>query len=100
VDDEVVQAWLTEHPKWQRIEGHLVRELVTTTYPAAVDVLRACVPIAEKLDHHPIVTVGYRTLRFEVWTHDKDGLTQLDLDFGKDVDLVLQRHAAEIVESR
>jgi len=100
LDDDVISAWLQLHPTWQRVDGHLVRSVATTTYPASIDLLQACVPLAEDLDHHPNVTVGYRQLRFEVWTHDKDGLTQLDLDFGDGLNRVLEDHTDIIVTPR
>ncbi len=82
----VVDEWLATHVSWRVDDGHLVREVVTRDYPSAVRLLEAQVELAEGLDHHPIVTLGYRTVRFELWTHDRDGLTQLDLDYAEGLD--------------
>jgi 4a-hydroxytetrahydrobiopterin dehydratase len=89
LDQAVVDEWLAKHPSWRIDEGHLVREIVTRDYPSSVRLLGAQIDLAETLDHHPIVTLGYRTLRFELWTHDRDGLTQLDLDYAGGLDEII-----------
>jgi 4a-hydroxytetrahydrobiopterin dehydratase len=89
LDQAVVDEWLAKHPSWRIDEGHLVREIVTRDYPSSVRLLGAQIDLAETLDHHPIVTLGYRTLRFELWTHDRDGLTRLDLDYAQGLDEII-----------
>jgi 4a-hydroxytetrahydrobiopterin dehydratase len=98
LDDDVVAQWLREHPKWRRHDAHLVREFATVDYPSAARVVAEQVELAERLDHHPIVTVGYREVRVELWTHDRGGLTQLDLDYATAFDeLLVRRFATEII---
>jgi 4a-hydroxytetrahydrobiopterin dehydratase len=91
--DAVVHEWLEGHPSWRLEHGHLVRELRTKDYPGAVALVAAQVPLAEGLDHHPVASVGYRELRLELWTHDQDGITQLDLDYGDGFDVLVHQHA-------
>ena len=83
LEDRVVAAWTTAHPHWAIEDSHLVRYVKTTDYPSGARLLQAQVVLAEGLDHHPDVTFSYRRLRFELWTHDRDGLTQLDLDYAE-----------------
>jgi 4a-hydroxytetrahydrobiopterin dehydratase len=78
--------WLIAHPTWQLRDAHLVREVRTIDYPSSIELLMALVEPAERLDHHPVVTVGYCQLRFELWTHDRGGVTQLDLDYAEALD--------------
>lgn len=93
LEDMVVEVWLEEHRSWRRDGDHLVRELRTRDYPSAVALLGAQVPLAERLDHHPVATVGYRELRLELWTHDRNGITQLDLDYGDGFEKLLAHYA-------
>ena len=89
LERDVIESWISAHPTW-RVEGsHLVREIVTTHYPSGARLVLAQASIAEGLDHHPIVTLGYRTVRFELWTHDRHGLTQLDLDYAEGLDALV-----------
>jgi 4a-hydroxytetrahydrobiopterin dehydratase len=36
--------------------------------------------LAEQQDHHPDLTVGWGHVSIELWTHDRSGITQRDLD--------------------
>jgi 4a-hydroxytetrahydrobiopterin dehydratase len=97
LDGSVVDAWLAGHPHWRREEGHLVRELATLDYPSAVRLVDAQVDLAEALDHHALITLGYRRVRFELWTHDRNGLTQLDLDYAQAFDDLVAGEFANLI---
>lgn len=97
LEDFVVRSWITAHPKWRLEDGHLIREVTTIDYPSGARLIQAQVPLAERLNHHPIVTFGYRIVRFELWTHDQRGLTQLDLDFAEGLESLLAGEFAEFV---
>jgi 4a-hydroxytetrahydrobiopterin dehydratase len=92
-----VQDWTEAHPKWQVEDSHLVRYVRTTDYPSGVRLLEAQVALAEGLDHHPEVMFGYRRLRFELWTHDRGGLTQLDLEYAEGLDSIIDNDFGEFV---
>jgi 4a-hydroxytetrahydrobiopterin dehydratase len=96
---DVVQAWLNDHTEWRFEGGHLVRDIKTTDYPSSIQILQAQVALAERLDHHPAVSVGYRHLRFEVWTHDQHGITELDLHYAEGLDEILKVQFGEAVLS-
>jgi 4a-hydroxytetrahydrobiopterin dehydratase len=92
-----VGEWTASHPLWAVEDSHLVRYVRTTDYPSGVRLLQAQVALAESLDHHPVVTFSYRRLRFELWTHDLDGLTQLDLDYAEGLDSIIESDFTEFV---
>lgn len=97
LEAEVLNEWLTSRTQWHVIDGHLVREILTVDYPSSVRILEAQVELAERLDHHPIVQLGYCSARFELWTHDRDGLTQLDLDYAQGLDEIIGRDFTEFL---
>jgi 4a-hydroxytetrahydrobiopterin dehydratase len=98
LDETVVGEWLVGHSTWQLQDGHLIRELDTIDYASSVTLVEALVATAEELDHHPIITIGYRHLRFELWTHDRDGLTHLDLDYANALDALASGEFASILK--
>jgi 4a-hydroxytetrahydrobiopterin dehydratase len=97
LDEGVVDDWLHAHPVWQVEDSHLVREIATVDYPSGARLIEAQVDLAERLNHHPDVTLGYRRVRIEVWTHDQGGLTQLDLDYAEGLDSLITQDFADFV---
>ena len=99
LEPATINEWLASRPRWRLEAAHLVRELTTVDYPSSVRLLTAQVPLAEELDHHPIVELGYCTLRFELWTHDRGGLTSLDLAYAEGLDEIITRDFVDVVSS-
>jgi 4a-hydroxytetrahydrobiopterin dehydratase len=95
--DDVVQTWTDAHHHWRLEDAHLVREIQTTDYPSGAGIVAAQVALAERLDHHPVVTLEYRRLRIEVWTHDRGGVTQLDLEYAEGLDAIIDSNFAGFV---
>jgi 4a-hydroxytetrahydrobiopterin dehydratase len=98
LDESVIETWLEGHGAWRREEGHLVRDLHTKDYPGAVEIAWSQVALAQRLDHHPILTVGYRELRVELWTHDRDGLTELDLEYASGFDELVTKQFIDTID--
>jgi len=97
--DSEREMWLARHVAWRVEGGHLVRDLRTTTYGAAVAIISSTVPLAKSLDHHPIITLGYRDVKFELWTHDRNGITELDLRYAEGLDNILVAFTPQIESS-
>jgi 4a-hydroxytetrahydrobiopterin dehydratase len=95
--DDVVDGWLARHGSWRREQGHLVRELRTKDYRSSIAIVDAQVELCDRLDHHPILTLGYCELRFELWTHDRGGLTQLDLDYAGGLDELVRAGFSDVL---
>jgi 4a-hydroxytetrahydrobiopterin dehydratase len=98
LERSVVTDWLVGHVSWRLDEGHLVRDLVTVDYPTTALIVSAQVDLAQRLDHHPNITVGYRTVSIEMWTHDQDDITQLDLDYCEGFDAIIAELFAGAVD--
>lgn len=78
LDAATLSSWLATSPDWTVVDGHLVGTFAIG-YTRATAVVSAILATVEELDHHPTVTLDYGTLRVEVWTHNRGGVTSLDL---------------------
>ncbi len=76
---------------WRLEGGHLVREVALPDYRRGVDLVAAQADLAASLDHHATLTLGYDTLRVELWTHDRDAITALDVRFATAFDELVAR---------
>lgn len=73
-------------PKWDLIDGKLVKTVECTSFLAALDFVAAVGRLAEEADHHPDIDIRWRTVRLAVVTHDAGGLTELDFALARAVD--------------
>ncbi|MDE3083497.1 MAG: 4a-hydroxytetrahydrobiopterin dehydratase [Acidobacteriota bacterium] len=86
LDESEIEAVLATHHAWRREGERLVRVVDVATYQRGVDLVVAQAEAAERLDHHASVTLDVDRVRFEVWTHDRGGITERDVDFVDEVD--------------
>jgi len=63
---------------WERHGDMLVRTWQFPSFRRAMEFVNQVAALIEKHDHHPDVSVRFRTVRIEMSTHDVGGLTQLD----------------------
>jgi 4a-hydroxytetrahydrobiopterin dehydratase len=89
LDDAEVEAVLATHRAWRREGEHLVRVVALRSYHEGVDLVDAQADVAERLDHHATVTLSYDALRFEVWTHDRGGITARDAEYIDEIDRLI-----------
>jgi 4a-hydroxytetrahydrobiopterin dehydratase len=77
---ELVQR-LQRLPRWQYRDGALHLGLPCSTMIDGAHLVLIAAKIAEDLNHHPDITLGYQRLHIQITTHDSGGVTALDLAF-------------------
>ncbi len=78
LSDAAIQEQLTAHPTW-RVEGtELVKEFRFSSYLAGIEFVRRIALLAEAMNHHPDLFVGWRKVTVRLSTHSAGGLTRLD----------------------
>ncbi|MGC8698428.1 MAG: 4a-hydroxytetrahydrobiopterin dehydratase, partial [Halothiobacillus sp.] len=66
------------HPRW-RIDGdELVTQITPGNFQQGLLLLNAIGYLAEKHQHHPVLTLGYNRLEIRLTTHDANALTIKD----------------------
>jgi 4a-hydroxytetrahydrobiopterin dehydratase len=85
LDDAAVKSRLGGLPGWAVEGGMLVREFTFESYAAGLVFACACGQVAEELDHHPDLFVGYRKVRVAFSTHSAGGLTEYDFEAARRV---------------
>jgi 4a-hydroxytetrahydrobiopterin dehydratase len=61
---------------WAELDGRLRKELVFGDFPEAFAFLTRVALIAERMDHHPDVTLRYNRLTLEIVSHDRGRVTE------------------------
>lgn len=78
LSESAVQQQVAALPGW-RVEGtELVKEFRFKSYMAGIEFVRQVAILAEEMNHHPDLLVGWRKVTVRLSTHSTGGLTGLD----------------------
>jgi len=89
LDSEQIDEHLKLVVGWTIEAGKLTKTYEFGSYSAGVVFAAAVAYRADKMDHHPDLTIGYRKVKVAVNTHDVGGISQLDFDLAREVDGLL-----------
>jgi 4a-hydroxytetrahydrobiopterin dehydratase len=83
LSDEAVQTGLAALEGWAVADGMLTRTYSFSSYADGVVFAAAVGHVADRLDHHPDLMIGYRRVTVAMITHDAGGLTSYDFELAK-----------------
>lgn len=86
--DSEIQSELSHVPNWRVDEGHLVRLFEFHSYLEGPLFALKVAHIAEDLNHHPDIIIGYRKVWVRVNTHDVGGISPFDFELASRIDVV------------
>lgn len=84
--DAALAAAVAELAGWEVTEGRLGRTFRFADFSEAWAFMSRVALIAEQLGHHPDWSNVWSTVRIDVVTHDRGGITTLDVEFARRVD--------------
>lgn len=96
IGDAVIRSRLREElPGWQ-LKGRGEAKRIETTYalPAFIQIIQLVKLIAqeaERVNHHPDMTIKYDHITFGLTTHDSGGITEKDFSLAKRIAKIAQR---------
>ncbi len=71
---------------WNTIDGKLTREWTFKDFSEAFAFMTRVALLAEKSDHHPAWSNVYNKLTIQLWSHDKQAITDRDHAMAKAID--------------
>lgn len=86
LDEASVSDHLQRLPAWTYADGKLHRELAFPDFVTAFGFMARVALHAERLDHHPEWSNVYGRVRIALTTHDRGGVTELDLELARRID--------------
>ena len=75
---------------WTETNGTLVRTFKTPDFLTAFNLISAVVSPAQALNHHPDIAFGWGYVRITLTTHDAGGITDLDHQLAKAIDIAVK----------
>lgn len=87
--EEINQKYETIQTFWSLEKNKLICNCKFPDFSSAFSFLTEVAILSEKMNHHPRITNTYGNVGLEIWTHEINGLTQLDFEFAEAVNKLL-----------
>jgi len=76
---------------WSISPEQLTRTVEFPTFLIAVQFIGDMARVAERLDHHPDLSLSWRTVELRLSTHSAGGVTAFDVELARDLDQIIAR---------
>ena len=73
---------------WSTDTGRLTKSYKFENFAAALAFVNQVGDLAESVDHHPDITFGWGYANIELMTHDRGGITDVDIALATQIDRV------------
>ena len=78
-------------PGWSVENGsELTRPFGFGTYLQGIEFVQRLALVAEAMDHHPDLEVGWRRVRVRLSTHSAGGITELDVELARKAEAIFE----------
>ena len=87
LEGDEIETLLKELDGWEVVEGHhLAKSFKFENFRDALALVNRASRLAEEQGHHPDISFGWGYVRFTIWTHKIDGLTESDFILAAKID--------------
>ena len=71
---------------WELKDGKIVKSFQFTSFMNAIEFVNEIARVAERLDHHPIITINWKTVKLSLKSFDVDAITKRDIGLAKEIE--------------
>ena len=89
--DDAIQKRIAkelDNSGWELKDGKLIKLFQFQSFIRAIDFVNEIATIAERLDHHPIITINWKTVKLSLKSFDVDAITKRDIALAKEIDKI------------
>ena len=76
--------------EWELKDGKLVKSFQFSSFMNAIDFVNEIAKIAERLDHHPIITINWKSVKLSLKSFDIDAITKRDIALAREIEKKLK----------
>jgi 4a-hydroxytetrahydrobiopterin dehydratase len=74
---------------WELKEGRIVKSFQFPSFMNAIEFVNEVAKVAEKVNHHPIITINWTTIKLSLKSFDVDAITKQDINLAKEIEKAL-----------
>jgi 4a-hydroxytetrahydrobiopterin dehydratase len=71
---------------WELKEDKVVKSFQFSSFMNAIEFVNNIARIAEKVNHHPIITINWRTVKLSLKSFDVNAITKRDISLAKEIE--------------
>jgi 4a-hydroxytetrahydrobiopterin dehydratase len=71
---------------WEVKDGKVVKAFQFSSFMNAIGFVNEIAKVAERLDHHPIITINWKTVKLSLKSFDVDAITRRDIALAKEIE--------------
>lgn len=88
LSEDEIETGIKELEGWKAENNRLIRRFKFDDFASSLAFVNKVGDLAEAADHHPDIKFGWGYAELEITTHDRGGVTDVDLDLAKKIDLL------------
>ena|SRR3990172_5998505 len=81
-----VEKLLGQVPGWELDGKWIIKEFQFKNFIEAIKFVNRAAAVAEEEGHHPDIHIHYNRVRFDIWTHAINGLSENDFILAAKID--------------
>jgi 4a-hydroxytetrahydrobiopterin dehydratase len=90
-DEEVAERVSQLDSQWSLKDGKIVKTFNFSTFRQAIDFVNEVAKIAEERDHHPVITIIWRTVKISSISFDVQRITERDFALANEIESLWQK---------
>ncbi|MGA9151051.1 MAG: 4a-hydroxytetrahydrobiopterin dehydratase [Candidatus Nitrosopolaris sp.] len=71
---------------WELKDDKIIKSFQFPSFMNAIEFVNDVANIAEKMNHHPIITINWMTVKFSLKSFDVDAVTERDIELAKQIE--------------
>jgi 4a-hydroxytetrahydrobiopterin dehydratase len=71
---------------WELIDGKIIKSFQFSSFMDAIEFVNKIANVAEKADHHPIITINWKTVKISLKSFDVNSITTRDISLAKEIE--------------
>src|ERR671918_3007160 len=86
IEKAIVEELGSSSNVWELKDGKLIKSFQFPSFMNAINFVDEVANIAERLDHHPIITINWKTVKLSLKSFDVDAITKRDIILAKEIE--------------
>ena len=81
LSEKDIRKYLTElGSTWELRDGKPVKSFQLSSFGDAIEFVNKAAKVAESINHHPIITINWKTVKLSLKSFDVDAITNRDIN--------------------